>query len=79
MDFRVVLSSVEVVSKYNLISLVSTSYKIYFNCKVYCFGPPLSSSGQSSWLLTQRSWLRFPALPNFLSSGGSGAGSTQPL
>jgi hypothetical protein len=26
-------------------------------------GPPLWSSGQSSWLLTQRSWVRFPALP----------------
>jgi hypothetical protein len=36
------------------------------------------SSGQSSWLLTQRSRLRFPALPDFLSSSGSGTGSTQP-
>jgi hypothetical protein len=42
-------------------------------------GPPLWSSGQTSWLLTQRSRVRFPALPNFLSSSGSGTGSTQLL
>jgi hypothetical protein len=41
-------------------------------------GPPLWSRGQSSWLLTQRSWVRFPVLPNFLRSSGSGTGSTQP-
>jgi hypothetical protein len=35
---------------------------------------PLWSSNQSSWLLTQRSWVRFPALPNFLRSSGSGTG-----
>jgi hypothetical protein len=29
-------------------------------------------------LLTQRSWVRFPVLPNFLRSSGSGTGSTQP-
>jgi hypothetical protein len=32
------------------------------------FGPPLWSSGQSSWLQTQRSRVRFPTLPDFLSS-----------
>jgi hypothetical protein len=37
------------------------------------------SSSQSFWLLTQRSRVRFLALPNFLSSSGSGTGSTQPL
>jgi hypothetical protein len=41
--------------------------------------PPLWSNGQSSWLLTQRSRVRFPALPDFLSSSGSGTGSTQLL
>jgi hypothetical protein len=42
--------------------------------------PPLWSSDQSSWLLTQRSRVRFPALPDFLSScSRSGTGSTQPL
>ena len=40
--------------------------------------PPLWSSGQSFWLQIQRSWVRFPALPDFLSSSGSGTGSTQP-
>jgi hypothetical protein len=34
---------------------------------------------QTSWLQTQRSRVRFPALPDFLSSSGSGAGSIQPL
>jgi hypothetical protein len=42
-------------------------------------GPPLWSSGPSSCLLTQRYRVRFPALPDFLSSSGSGAGSTRPL
>jgi hypothetical protein len=40
--------------------------------------PPLWSSGQSFWLQIQRSQVRFPALPDFLSSSGSGTGSTQP-
>jgi hypothetical protein len=29
---------------------------------------------QSSWLQIQRSWVRFPALPDFLRSSGSGTG-----
>ena len=37
-----------------------------------------SSSGQSFWLQIQRSRVRSPALPDFLSSSGSGTGSTQP-
>jgi len=41
-------------------------------------GPPLWSSGQSFWLEIQRSRVRSPALPDFLSSSGSGTGSTQP-
>ena len=41
-------------------------------------GPPLWSSGQSFGLQIQRSRVRFPALPDFLSSSGSGTGSTQP-
>jgi hypothetical protein len=40
-------------------------------------GPLLWSSGQSSWLQIQRSRVRFPALPDFLRSSGSGTGSTQ--
>ena len=42
------------------------------------FWPPLWSSGQSFWLQIQRSRVRFPALPDFLSSSGSGTGSTRP-
>ena len=33
---------------------------------------------RSFWLQIQRSRVRFPALPDFLSSSGSGTGSTQP-
>jgi hypothetical protein len=40
--------------------------------------PPLWSSSPSSWLQIQRSRVRFPALPDFLRSSGSGTGSTQP-
>jgi hypothetical protein len=32
----------------------------------------------SSWLQIQRSWVQFPALPDFLRSSGSETGSTQP-
>jgi hypothetical protein len=40
--------------------------------------PPLWSSCQSFWLQIQRSRVRFPTLPDFLTSRGSGTGSTQP-
>ena len=40
--------------------------------------PPLWSSGQGFWLEIQRSRVRFPALPDFLSGNGSGTGCTQP-
>ena len=40
--------------------------------------PPLWSSGQGFWLQIQRSRVRFPALPDFLSGSGSGSGCTQP-
>jgi hypothetical protein len=39
---------------------------------------PLGSSGKSSWPQIQRSWVRFPALPDFVRSSGSGTGSIQP-
>jgi hypothetical protein len=40
--------------------------------------PPLWASDQSSWLQIQRSRIRFPALPDFLRSSGSGTGFTHP-
>ena len=40
--------------------------------------PPLWSSGQGFWLQIQRSRVRFPALPDFVSGSGSGTGCTQP-
>ena len=52
------------------------NFKIYF--KLHINWPPLWSNGQSFWLQIQRSRVRFPALPDFLSSSGSGTGSTQP-
>ena len=51
---------------------------ILFACCIQFLWPPLWSSGQSFWLQIQRSQVRFPALPDFLSSSGSGMGSTQP-
>ena len=48
----------------------------YFSYRLF-HRPPLWSSGQSFWLQIQRSRVRFPALPDFLSSSGSGTGSTQ--
>ena len=49
-----------------------------FSSTFYFSRPPLWSSGQSFWLQIQRSRVRSPALPDFLSSSGSGTGSTQP-
>jgi hypothetical protein len=60
-------------------AVLSVEGRHYFVSCVGLTGPPRWSSGQSSWLLTQRSRVRFPALPDFLSSIGSGTGSTQPL
>jgi hypothetical protein len=61
--------------------LGSVYYAITF-WGLYCIlrgkWPPLWSTGQSFWLQIQRSRVRFPALPDFLSSSGSGTGTTQP-
>jgi hypothetical protein len=40
--------------------------------------PSLWSNDHNSWLQIQRSWVRFPVLPNFMRSTESGTGSTQP-
>jgi hypothetical protein len=48
------------------------------NCYVQERRLPLWSGCQRSWLQIQRSRVRFLALPDFLRSGGSGMGSTQP-
>jgi hypothetical protein len=49
-----------------------------FLVRVSQIWPPLWSNGQSSWLQILRSQVRFPALPDFLRSSGSGTGYTQP-
>jgi hypothetical protein len=48
-------------------------------CYVEESRPPLRSSDKSSRLHIQRSRVRFPALPDFLRSSGSGTRSTQRL
>jgi hypothetical protein len=53
------------------------SISFLWNCTPQSLYMPLWSSGQCSWLLNQRSWIRFPVLPNYLRSSGSGTGSTQ--
>jgi hypothetical protein len=56
------------------------SHKCFVNYSCFVnLWPPLWSSGQSSWRLLLRFRVRFPALPDFLTSSGSGTGSTQPL
>jgi hypothetical protein len=57
--------------------LISLQYLICW--RVYIIDRPhLWSSGHRFWLQIQRSWVRFPALPNFLRSSEFGTGSTQP-
>jgi len=61
----------------NLFQAGARNYKKFYEGIQY-FRPPLWSSGQSFWLQIQRSRVRSPALPDFLSSIGSRTGSTQP-
>jgi len=69
----------EVVTAHCNISFITASVTVFRITFVsFLTGPPLWSSGQSFWLQIQRSRVRFPALPDFLSSSGSGTGSTQP-
>jgi hypothetical protein len=58
--------------------LFLTSSCNYIGAIIIGILPPLWSSGQNSRLQVQRSRVRFPALPDFLRSSGSGTGSTQP-
>jgi hypothetical protein len=51
---------------------------VQFLEEVLAEGPPLWSSGRSSWLQIQKCQVRFQALPDFLRSSESGTGSTQP-
>jgi hypothetical protein len=62
----------------DVLSFVWGTNWIYI-CYVEESRPLLWSSGQSSWLQIQGSRIRFPGLPDFLRSSGSGTGSTQPL
>ena len=53
-------------------------WRMHFMTEFIFRRPPLWSSVQSVWLQIQRFRVRFPTLPDFLSSSGSGTGSTQP-
>jgi len=69
------------VSKRKEINLATVTMRTDSNTEISFVGalekvPPLWSSGQSFWLQIQRSQVRSPALPDFLSSSGSGTGST---
>ena len=57
--------------------LATHTYACFFMVLAFA-RPPLWSSGQSFCIQIQRSRVRFPALPDFLSGSGSGTGSTQP-
>jgi hypothetical protein len=52
--------------------------RLSYTSLILCIRQPLWSSGQTAWLQIQRSRVRFPALPEFLRSSGSGMESTQP-
>jgi hypothetical protein len=64
---------------YALLIIFHFCIHVVICCVNTSIGPPLWSSGQSSWLLTQRSPVRFTKLPDFLSSIESGTVSTQPF
>jgi hypothetical protein len=57
----------------NKLAVCGSIVRRYRSSRYTLFG---MSSGQSSWLRIQRSWVRFPTLPDFLRSSGSGTGST---
>jgi hypothetical protein len=57
---------------------LSTSLEYIILFLILVSRPPLWSSGQSLWLQIQRSRVQFPALADYLRSGVSGTGSTQP-
>jgi hypothetical protein len=69
--------SVRVTKKERGVSLV---IKRVINSELFSlsFVASLWSSDQSSWLQIQMSRVRFPTLPDFLRSRGSGTGSIQP-
>ena len=61
-----------------LVTFIVTQSSKAFRLTFVKVRPPLWSSGHNFWLQIQRSRVRFPALLDFLSSSGSGTGSTQP-
>jgi hypothetical protein len=74
----VILERVHSTSLCQIAGRPTTVKNILFSQEYIFYGLPLWSSGQSSWSQIQRSRVRFPALPDFLRSSGSGMGSIQP-
>ena len=74
--YKIILRFLHVGKVYKLSYFLRMEYKL--KLFLHVTRPPLWSSGQRFWLQIQRSRVRFPALPDFLSSSGSGTGSTQP-
>jgi hypothetical protein len=66
-----------VVVTVQLVVVVVVVVEVELVVVLFVAGPPLWSSGQSSWVQIEV-WVRFPTLPDFLRSSGSGTGSTQP-
>jgi hypothetical protein len=56
--------------------LIPSFHPLLFSWVLY--RSPLWSSGQSSWMQIQRYRVGFPALPDFLSSSGSGTEPARP-
>ena len=83
-NVTVLILHCEVYFLHTVLLNTSTVFSLNFTCVRLksCFDgnkrPHLWSSGQSFWLQIQRARVRFPPLPDFLSSSGSGTGSTQP-
>jgi hypothetical protein len=75
------IPEVILMSEYALIYMYIYIHMVYVVVLLYVsliVGPPLWSGGQSSWLQSQSSRVRFPSLPDFLKSSGSGTVSTRP-
>jgi hypothetical protein len=63
-------------SFWSVLMMLIPSAELKLSKLIHRYGPPLWSSGQSSWLQIQLSRVRYPALPDFQRSSGSGPGST---
>jgi hypothetical protein len=66
------------ISLWIIIPSVSSTYTFPLSFILQLHGPPLWSSGQSSWPQIRRSLVRFPGTKRKKKNSRSGTGSTQP-